>query len=89
MSTKNTPAADAKRRPRRRAKADPGLEAAILSVGGVVIMSELIGTSHANISQWGRCPAERVPQVSKVSGIPRHVLRPDLYEAPAREREQA
>lgn len=26
-------------------------------------------------------PAERVPHLSRITGIPRHELRPDLYEA--------
>lgn len=35
--------------------------------------------SPAAISQWDRIPAERVLDVEKFTGIPRHELRPDLY----------
>lgn len=34
------------------------------------------------VSQWSRVPAERVLDVERVTGVPRHELRPDLYPAP-------
>jgi hypothetical protein len=36
----------------------------------------------ANLSRWARTgiPADRVPAVEAITGIPRHELRPDLYE---------
>ncbi len=37
------------------------------------------------ISQWKRVPAERVLDVERVTGVPRHELRPDLYPAPSQE----
>lgn len=36
------------------------------------------------ISQWKRVPAERVLQVERVTGVPRHELRPDIYPDPER-----
>jgi DNA-binding transcriptional regulator YdaS (Cro superfamily) len=38
-----------------------------------------LGITPGAISQWDRVPAERVPAVEKATGIPRHKLRPDLY----------
>lgn len=40
------------------------------------------------ISKWenGRIPAECVPMVSDVTGIPHHLLRPDIYPKPRRGR---
>jgi DNA-binding transcriptional regulator YdaS (Cro superfamily) len=70
------------KRPLKRPKSDAGLEAAIRSVGGLTRLANLLNVKHPAISGWKRCPAERVPEVSRLSGIPRHVLRPDLYEAP-------
>lgn len=35
--------------------------------------------THSAVSQWRRVPATRVLDVERVSGISRHVLRPDLY----------
>ena len=34
------------------------------------------------IGQWRHVPAERVLQVERVTGVPRHRLRPDLYPDP-------
>lgn len=45
-------------------------------------MSELarrLGVKVQTIQQWTRIPAERVHDVERVTGIPRHELRPDLY----------
>ena len=41
-----------------------------------------IGVTKGAITQWGECPVKRVPDVEKVTGIPRHVLRPDFFNAP-------
>ncbi len=38
-----------------------------------------LGITHGAVSQWRRLPAERVLDVEKITGIPRHELRPDLY----------
>ena len=52
-------------------------------VGSGAELARLLGdiTSQA-ISQWRRVPAERVLDVERVTGVPRHELRPDLYPAP-------
>lgn len=47
-------------------------------------LSELatrIGIAKSNTTRWSkkRVPAERVLIVEKETGIPRHVLRPDIY----------
>jgi DNA-binding transcriptional regulator YdaS (Cro superfamily) len=42
------------------------------------LASELGITSSA-ISQWHRVPAERTIDIERLTGIPRHDLRPDLY----------
>jgi len=58
----------------------------IRRVGGVTALAELLGVAnHTTISKWrarGRIPAERVPEISRLTGIPRHELRPDLWEEP-------
>lgn len=38
-----------------------------------------LGISTSAVWQWRRVPAERVIEVEKFTGIPRHELRPDLY----------
>ena len=44
-----------------------------------------LGVTRGAVAQWDKVPAERVPEVSVITGLPRHELRPDLWEAPATE----
>lgn len=66
--------------------AERALKRAIKSAGGPTALAAGISkrgdaiTPQA-ISQWTRCPAERVLQVEAVSGVPRESLRPDLYRS--------
>jgi DNA-binding transcriptional regulator YdaS (Cro superfamily) len=55
------------------------LAKAIQEVGGPKALSRHIGVTHQAISQWLRVPADRVLQVERATGVPRHELRPDLY----------
>jgi DNA-binding transcriptional regulator YdaS (Cro superfamily) len=48
--------------------------AAALSLSGVPIRPQAI-------SQWTRVPAERCLDVERLTGISRHVLRPDVFGA--------
>jgi len=60
-----------------------GLEAAIEKAGGQEKLAKLLGVGQSHISNWKnrnkRIPAERVLDVERVTGVPRHRLRPDLY----------
>lgn len=47
--------------------------------GGVVALSKALGLSRAAVSQWTRVPIERVIEVERLTGVPREVLRPDVY----------
>lgn len=58
---------------------EQGLEEAIKAVGGVGALARALGISQPSVSSWNRVPSERVLAVEKVSGVGRHVLRPDLY----------
>jgi DNA-binding transcriptional regulator YdaS (Cro superfamily) len=40
-----------------------------------------IGVTRGAVAQWKRVPAERLGQVSQVTGIPMKQLRPDLFIA--------
>jgi DNA-binding transcriptional regulator YdaS (Cro superfamily) len=42
-------------------------------------IARALGITHAAVCQWKKVPAERVLEVERVSEIPRHELRPDLY----------
>lgn len=39
-----------------------------------------LGITRGAIAQWTKVPVERVVEVERVTGIPRRLLRPDLYE---------
>lgn len=43
------------------------------------------GVDKATVTRWSqkRVPAERVLQVERITGVSRHVLRPDLYPTEA------
>jgi DNA-binding transcriptional regulator YdaS (Cro superfamily) len=56
---------------------------AIEKAGSVKALAEMLNVTPQAISQWKRIPADRVPDLERVSGIPRHELRPDMWEAPA------
>lgn len=60
------------------------VELAVKEGGGTVALAKRLGITSQAISQWDRIPAERVLEVERVTGIPRHKLRPDIYP-PARE----
>lgn len=51
--------------------------------------SALIAVSEAEICRWEqgmrRMPAERVTIISALTGIPKHELRPDIFEPPETE----
>lgn len=43
-------------------------------------MTEALGLSSGAISQWTQVPARHVRKVSRITGIPRETLRPDLFK---------
>lgn len=58
---------------------------AIKRAGSVKALAEAAGVRPQAISQWKAIPAERVARISDALGMPRHQLRPDLYDAPTSE----
>ena len=58
---------------------DPALVRAVEAVGGYAALARALGKTRAGLWQWKRVPAERVLAVERVTGVPRHELRPDLY----------
>lgn len=55
------------------------LKLAVEAVGGQAVFARLIGVTPQAVSQWKEVPPLRVLVVERVSGVPRHELRPDLY----------
>ena len=58
---------------------DTGLQSAIEAAGGVGALARALGISQPAVSTWQRVPAERVLSVETMTGVPRSLLRPDLY----------
>ena len=47
-------------------------------------LARTLGVDKATVTRWGQkgIPAERVPDVERLTGISRHELRPDLWTGP-------
>ena len=58
---------------------EAALKQAIKNAGGATKLGQELGISHAAISQWDQVPPLRVLEVERITGVPRHELRPDLY----------
>jgi DNA-binding transcriptional regulator YdaS (Cro superfamily) len=56
-----------------------GLKIAIKTAGGLRALARLIGITHQAVAQWDKIPAERVIEMERLTGVPRSVLRPDLF----------
>ena len=64
----------AKRKPRAG-----GLAKAIASAGSLTVLAEKLGLTLQAVCQWGEVPPERCLDVERLTGVSRHVLRPDIY----------
>jgi DNA-binding transcriptional regulator YdaS (Cro superfamily) len=42
-----------------------------------------LGVTRPAILKWRQVPAERLPEVERITGIPRHELRPDICTPPS------
>jgi len=59
---------------------DNGLLLAIEEAGGIRSLSRKLGISHNAIRQWkDKIPDHQIIAIEQVTGVPREVLRPDLY----------
>lgn len=45
-------------------------------------IAEGLNIRLSTISEWTRVPAEHLPEVEQITGIPRHALRPDICLSP-------
>jgi len=61
------------------ASLDSALQEAIAKAGGQSALADFLGIRPPAVHGWRRCPAERVLEVERASGVHRSRLRPDLY----------
>jgi DNA-binding transcriptional regulator YdaS (Cro superfamily) len=59
------------------------VERARAAVGGGAALARELNLKRQAVYQWDKVPPLRVLEVERATGIPRHVLRPDLYPPPA------
>lgn len=58
---------------------------AVRAAGGGAALAKHLEVARQAVYQWPRVPAAHVLKVEKLTEIPRHILRPDLYPDPATE----
>ena len=51
---------------------------------GQAQLARCLGISPQAISQWRSVPVRRVIEVERLTGVPRHELRADIYPPPRR-----
>lgn len=57
------------------------LELAIKKAGGMRALGRALDINYQAIQSWKKIPAERVPAIEHITGIPREKLRPDIFAA--------
>lgn len=60
---------------------DPGILAVVKVAGTQAALADMLEIRAASVSQWKRVPAERVLEIEQKTGVPRSVMRPDIYPA--------
>lgn len=56
--------------------------------GGVQAVADTFSVSRAAVIKWSelnRIPARRAAKAAEVFGVPTHLIRPDIFPAPAQE----
>ncbi|NIN69158.1 MAG: hypothetical protein GTO63_31615 [Anaerolineae bacterium] len=56
------------------------LSLALEKVGGPAKLAKALGISRQSVYAWKVCPAKRAEEVSKLSGVSKEMLRPDVFE---------
>lgn len=62
--------------------ANEPLAEAFRKAGGLRKVAQAIGRKPSTLCEWRRCPAELVLALETLSGVPRYVLRPDVFPNP-------
>lgn len=60
-----------------------GMSAVRDQVESLAWLAEKLGVTRGALTHWAdKIPAERVREVSRLTGLPPSVLRPDIFELP-------
>ncbi|WP_408736782.1 Cro/CI family transcriptional regulator [Acetobacter thailandicus] len=58
---------------------DMNIQAIIKEIGGPSHVARLLGISHSTVLRWKRIPDNRIIAFEAATGVPRELLRPDLF----------
>jgi len=58
----------------------PSLVDVFVAVGGIAELARQLNVTRQAVSLWDKVPLKHLRAVSKMTGIPRQQLRPDLYD---------
>jgi DNA-binding transcriptional regulator YdaS (Cro superfamily) len=58
-----------------------GLKQAIEKAGGLRALARKLGLAHTSVLQWKKVPDHQIIAIERVTGVPREILRPDLYRS--------
>lgn len=67
---------------RRRKPRSAGIEAILRVTKTFERLAEIAETSVQAVAQWKEVPAGRCLQIEAATGVPREVMRPDVYGPP-------
>jgi hypothetical protein len=62
----------------------PIVKRAAIAAGGLLELTEQLGIDRSAPYHWTQIPQNHVREVHRLTGIPLHELRPDLYERASR-----
>lgn len=57
----------------------------VVRAGGVNALARRLGITGSAVSQWRVVPRLRVLDVSGITGLEPHLIRPDIFSAPQKE----
>lgn len=60
----------------------PVTDRVIEKAGGPAVLAKLFAITSQAVSQWEQVPPLRVLELSRLTGIPPHEIRPDIYPTP-------
>ena len=64
-------------------KRNPIINKAAAKLGGIVALSQALGLSRGAAANWSEIPVDHVAKLERLTGIPREVLRPDIFRRQA------